>query len=242
MTVQYSSKAIVGVLLFLHGLRTRLNLATAHKVPSGVARLTALADIIGDARILYRIWGIVPMIQWLISLERTPPPTKLLLQVERIQAWSMVAYCPMEALAYLGYHKVLNISPQRQGWLWKHALHLWLLYVVLQFVHIVEDNRLLRSRAKALERSRGHPQPHAGKKTDGKAEPLSEEQQTTRRMWDEIQERKDALVTNFWIYFGYLPASVHWAVPSGVMAESWVGFFGAIAAIGGMVTTWKATA
>lgn len=242
MTVQYSSKTIVGILLFLQGIRTRLNLSTAGKTPSGVAPLTSLADIIGDARILFRIWSLLPMIQWLISLERSPPPTKLLLQIERIQAWSMVAYCPMEALAYLGYHKVLNISEHRQNWLWKHALRLWLLYVVLQFVHIFENNRLLRLRAKALERSRGHPKPHPSKKTSEEVVPLTEEQQVTRRMWDELQERKNALVTNFWIYVGYLPPSVHWAVPSGVMAESWVGFFGAIAAIGGMVTSWKATA
>lgn len=181
------------------------------------------------------------MFQWLISLERSPPPTKLLLQIERIQAWSMVAYCPMEAIAWLGSKNVLNVSINRQNWLWKHALRLWLLYVVLQFVHIVEDNRLLRLRAKALERSRGHPQPEASKSGEAPA-PLSEEQQITRRLWDEMHERKKAIITNFWVYVGYLPASVHWAVPSGVLPESWVGFFGSMAAIGGLLSSWKATA
>ncbi|WFD39092.1 uncharacterized protein MJAP1_002063 [Malassezia japonica] len=190
MTVQYSSKAVVGVLLFLQGVRARLNLSTVGKTPSGVAPLLKLADLIGDARILYRIWGLLPMIQWLITIERTPPPTKLLLQIERIQAWSMVAYCPMEAIAYLGYHKVLNVSTDAQNWLWKHALRLWLLYIVLQFVHLIEDNRLLRLRTKALERSRGHPQPRVVKGSTEPSAPLSEDQQVTRRMWDEIRERK----------------------------------------------------
>lgn len=242
MTVQYSSKAVVGVLLFLQGVRARLNLSTVGKTPSGVAPLLKLADLIGDARILYRIWGLLPMIQWLITIERTPPPTKLLLQIERIQAWSMVAYCPMEAIAYLGYHKVLNVSTDAQNWLWKHALRLWLLYIVLQFVHLVEDNRLLRLRAKALERSRGHPQPRVVKGSTEPSAPPSEDQQVTRRMWDEIRDRKSAIMTQFWIYIGYLPPSIHWAVPGGVMAESWVGFFGAIAAAAGMLPTWKATA
>ncbi|WFD41944.1 hypothetical protein MPSI1_000582 [Malassezia psittaci] len=223
-------------------LRAKMNLATVTKNPDGIARLTALSDVIGDARILYRIWGVIPMIQWLISLEKNPPPTRFLLQVERLQAWSMVAYCPMEAIAYLGYHKVLNISAQRQGWLWKHALRLWLLYIVLQFVHIIEDNRILRSRAKALERSRGHPQPRITKDGAEEVAAQSESQQVTRKMWDELQERKDALLTNFWIYFGYFPASVHWATPSGIMSESWVGVFGTIAAVGGAMTAWKASA
>lgn len=239
MTVQYSSKAAVGLLLFLHRLRSRVQAGSPGKIPRSASQLTALADNIGDARILYRIWSVVPMFSWLVSLERTPPPTKLLLQVERLQAWSMVIYCPMEAIAYLGYHKVLDISASRQAWLWKHALRLWLLYVVLQFVHLVEDNRLLSLRAKALEHSRGRPSTSASAKKDVAT---TEESQVTERMWGELFDRKRTIMSQFWAYAGYLPASIHWAVPGGIMSEGWVGFFGTIAAVNGLLPTWKATA
>jgi len=43
----------------------------------------------------------------MISLERSPPPTRSLLSIERAQGWSMLAYYPLEHLYYLAVHNIV---------------------------------------------------------------------------------------------------------------------------------------
>lgn len=152
----------------------------------------------------------------MIALEKSPPPTRLLHNIERIQGWSMLLYCPMEAVAYLASHHILTLSQKTQNALWIHGARAWALYVGLQLLHLVEDNRLLRLRAKALERSRGHPSPLSSSSSSAAAaeKGLSVEQQQTRQMWEELDTRKAAILNEFWVNLGYLPLTVHWCVPS----------------------------
>lgn len=158
----------------------------------------------------------------MIALEKSPPPTRLLHNIERIQGWAMLAYCPMEAFAYLASHHILTLSQQTQNALWIHSARAWAIYVGLQLLHLVEDNRLLRLRAKALERSRGHPAPSrieaaaaasaTGVSVTESEKGLSVEQQQTRQMWDELDTRKEAILNEFWVNLGYMPLTVHWWV------------------------------
>lgn len=234
MITQYGSQVVMALLLALHKLRQRLHLT--RKAQSTLEpRIRGLYAVVADARILFRIWGILPMVQWMISMERAPPPNKYLLTLERLQGWSMVIYCPMEAAAYLAMHKVLPLSDRVQNQLWLWGCRFWFLYVVLQLAHVVEDNRLLRLRSHALEQSRGHPAPP-------KTAALTEEQQLTSSMWHDIAARKDALVSELWVNIGYFPLTLHWSVETGILSEFWVGVFGTIAAAAGMRTGWRACA
>ncbi|CAO1627999.1 unnamed protein product [Parajaminaea phylloscopi] len=276
MITQYSSKLVVPFLTLQHSLRLRLAGTKAYHASNGgsanARRIEKLSALISDARILYRLWGILPMIKWMIALERSPPPTRPLHMIERIQGWSMIAYCPMEALAYLASHGILPISTANQNRLWLWSCRCWALYVGLQLLHLVEDNRLLRLRARALERSRGHPIPgtaaaaiaasssslkgrssSAAEKealatTDGSGggaapEEISEEQAVTRRLWDDLAERKQAILGELWVNLGYLPLTVHWSCPNGIFnSQVWVGLFGTIAAVAGLRPGWRATA
>lgn len=121
----------------------------------------------------------------------------------------MLFYCPMEAVAYLASHNVLSISKTVQNRLWLNSARFWALYVGLQLLHLVEDNRLLRLRARALERSRGHPSPASRIQTKDEKR-LSVEQTQTRQMWNELDDRKEAILNEFWVNLGYLPLTVHW--------------------------------
>jgi hypothetical protein len=179
----------------------------------------------------------------MIALEKQPPATRLLHNIERIQGWSMLLYCPMEALAYLGSHSILNISQSTQNRLWLQSARAWAVYVILQLLHLIEDNRLLRLRAKALERSRGHPSPASaalGDKAD--ASTTNNEQAQTKQMWQELYTRKAAILNEFWVNLGYLPLTLHWSHPLGLFNEAWVGLFGTIAATAGIRSGWRATA
>lgn len=235
MIAQYGSNLLVAILLFLGSLRKRADKkgVLLRLVPS----IRALGGLTADARILFRIWAILPMIKWMVGIERALPPTQNLKLIERLQALSMVVYSPMEAAAYLAMHKILPISDAVQNQLWLWGCRLWAAYVVLDFWHIIEDNRVLRTNAKALEKSRGHPSP-----SGSSANALSDDQKTTQRMWAEIRARKDMLITQFWVNVGYLPLTVHWSVPGGIITEGWVGLFGLIAGLASWKAQWKATA
>lgn len=184
----------------------------------------------------------------------------------------MLIYCPMEAIAYLSGHSILPVSTANQNRLWLWSCRCWAVYVGLQLLHLVEDNRLLRLRARALERSRGHPVPATGgavgsvtaaggsekvptqsttattttttTTTTGSSDSdLTEEQAVTRRLWDDLDERKQAILGELWVNLGYLPLTIHWSCPSGILnSEAWVGLFGTIAAVAGIRPGWRATA
>lgn len=182
----------------------------------------------------------------------------------------MLIYCPMEALAYLASHGILPVSIANQKRLWLWSCRCWALYVSLQLLHLVEDNRLLRLRARALEKSTGHAMPgtaavaiiapsRSGPSVSEKtieaasgtemtadeelSEELSEKQAITRRLWDDLAERKQTILGELWVNLGYLPLTVHWSCSSGIFSsEVWVGLFGTIAAVAGLRPGWKATA
>lgn len=234
MLLQYGSNIVISLLLALIGLQKRLG-AHAATLSSLVPKVTALNALVADARILSRIWGLLPMLKWLIGIEHHQPPTRSLLLIERLQAWFMTLYCPMEAAAYLAMHKIIDLTPRKQNLLWLWGCRLWAAYIVLDLLHLVEDNRLLRARAKALQQSRG---PATTDEKAVAAEPPTE----TRRMWAELRERKDMLLSQLWVNIGYLPLTLHWSVEGGFLSNGWVGVFGTIAGMAGARMNWKATA
>lgn len=143
------------------------------------------------------IAGLLPIYQWLTSLERMRPPTRKLLTIERLQGWSMLAYYPLEHLYYLCSHSVLNSVPG-VGTLDATALGLWstrfwAAYVFLQFAHLKEDQRLLKLRQAALSKKNGKAK--AGHKTPEQVD---------------LEKRHDALFNELVVNLGYLPLTMHW--------------------------------
>lgn len=72
MLTQYSSKLLIALLTLQHALRIRLRHGTkgyhANLGGSSLAKkVENLSSIISDARVLYRIWGILPIIKTVSS-------------------------------------------------------------------------------------------------------------------------------------------------------------------------------
>jgi hypothetical protein len=68
MLTQYSSKLLIALLTLQHALRIRLRHGTKgyHAIHGGSSlakKVERLSSIISDARVLYRIWGILPIIK-----------------------------------------------------------------------------------------------------------------------------------------------------------------------------------
>lgn len=180
-----------------------------------------LGALVGDTRVLWRIWGIsacyiyafttdtgcaglLPIFQWLISLERNPPPTRKLLTIERLQGWSMLAYYPLEHLYYLASHGIVPSSLPTLSSLFSSSAkpipidlnavgiwscRFWAAYVLLQFAHLREDRKLLLLRERSIKK--------------GKQPATAGELEQMKASWDGYWNE---IIVNV----GYLPLTVHW--------------------------------
>jgi len=133
MTIQYTSRIVYW------------NLVKNGKI-SAAQRLKNLEEPIDDFRVLLRYYGLVPLIQWIVHVETNPPPSKLLLNINRMQNLVNVFYYPLEHAYWLGKHEVIPISKERTKKLREWSCRLWALYIILQFWNIWEEYKLLRQR------------------------------------------------------------------------------------------------
>lgn len=147
--------------------------------------------------------GLLPILQWMISMERNPPPTRALLTIERLQGWSMLAYYPLEHLYYLRAHSLIPATiPSIASLLGRTSkrIHLsanslamwscraWAVYVILQFAHLMEDRKLLLMKEKTLRQGKGV---------------VAEDKEDLRNKWDSFWNEVVANSAN-------LPLALHW--------------------------------
>ena len=160
--------------------------------------------------------GLLPIFQWLISLERSPPATRTLLTIERLQGWSMLGYYPLEHLYYLVSHGIIpstirsplslfsskpKLIKLDAGKLSLWSTRFWAAYVLLHFAHLWEDRKLLIAKGRALKRaSKGG---------------LSREEKL------EMRNRWDAFWSEVVINLGYLPLTIHWCVMGGFIGGAY---------------------
>ncbi|KAG5649962.1 hypothetical protein H0H81_001309 [Sphagnurus paluster] len=236
MIIQYTIKLLVPLL----NLRARLqHRAGLRKTPtsSAATAYAKIGSILGDSRTLWRIWGLLPIIQWLVSLERNPQPTRRLLTIERLQGWSMLAYYPLEHLSYLLSHGLIPASIPAIPYLSSSSKRIkldanslgiwstrfWALYVILQLGHLCEDRKLLQARERNLRKAKG-------------VGLTAAEKQELKQRWDAYRSE---LITNL----AYLPLTIHWSLEKGIIKNDvLVGLFGLIAAVTSFRSGWKATA
>jgi hypothetical protein len=167
---------------------SRRSTQRAHQPPHPQARQTGQhhrgrADAVGDMGYAFHPnlpqrfenkrlrLGMLPIVQWLISLERAPPPTRRLLTIERTQGWSMLAFYPLHHLSYLRKHDLVPTAlplpsglpsssssgkPRRVtingAAISQWSSRLWATYFVLQLAHLCEDRALLIKKQRALSR------------------------------------------------------------------------------------------
>ncbi|KAL5535828.1 hypothetical protein ACEPAF_3922 [Sanghuangporus sanghuang] len=233
--IQYVLKLVIPFLDFRARLQYRYG-KRKDAISSASGPLSKLCSLIGDSRMLYRFWGLLPIYQWLTSLERMPAPTRKLLTIERIQGWSMLLYYPFEHLYYLRTHGILpekidlsvpfakNLSVKLNASklaLW--STRAWAIYVFLHLSHLREDARLLRLRERALAKSR----------SNGDAEVEKAD----------LAKRKFVLRNEFIENLANVPLTIHWSLEKGLFSNDiWVGVFGLIAALASFANGWQATA
>jgi hypothetical protein len=131
-----------------------------------------------------------------MSLERSHPPTRRLLTIERLQGWAMLGYYPLEHIYYLGASKIIPVSPKTLNKLSLWSCRFWAVYVILQFSHLSEDRRLLANREQAVKNLELGPAER-----------------------DDIEKRRKAIQRETWVNIGYLPLTIHWSLQYGLYSN-----------------------
>ena len=118
--------------------------------------------------------GILPIIQWLSSIERKAPTTRNLLTIERVQAWSMLLFYPLDHTRYLLSNSVLSdktpsllarisgvtkkssdgTTSLDAGKISRLSCKMWLLYTIMQLGHLREDRKILVAEARSLSKTK----------------------------------------------------------------------------------------
>ncbi|GAA5907892.1 hypothetical protein JCM8208_001978 [Rhodotorula glutinis] len=200
-------------------------------------RVEKLRATISDARVLYRIFGIFPIIQWAQSLNdpSRQPKDKQLLTLQRLQCLSMILYYPLEHFYYLAGKGIFKVAPQRIGQIAVWSCRFWAAYVVLQIFHIRRSFQLLRQSRSALIRSTRE------RVRAGNTAP--EVVQDEKAQLAALVKQEKNLKRDCWVQAGYLPLTAHWSLPGGLLPNTtWVGVCGTIAAIAQLKGVWQATA
>jgi len=183
---------------------------------------------------LWRLFGLVPIIQWLSSLERTPTTNHRLLIIERLQALSMLIYYPLEHLYYFGSHSIYAVSPKRLTSFALWSTRAWAAYVVLQFLHIQEDVAVLEAKGNSLIRTM--------KESRDKDGDLSVSDTDIKAECREIAKKRSALLLSFIANLAYFPQTVHWSLEKGYFTNDiWMSLFGFVSGIASFKGDWDAT-
>ncbi|KAF9270628.1 hypothetical protein L218DRAFT_1072021 [Marasmius fiardii PR-910] len=201
------------------------------------ARFSKFCRVLSSSRTLYRFWGLIPIVQWMISLERNPQPTRKLLNIERLQGWSMLGYYPLEHLSFLRSQDVLpsevsiSVTPLTEkpkalvinaGELSLWSCRCWAVYVALHFAHLREERKLIQARHRDLRK--------------GKGRPLSEtEKDELRRKWSAYRSDLIMNVANFGL-------ALNASSRSGIMNGVWNDILTLLAAVISFRDGWNATA
>ncbi|GAA5898489.1 hypothetical protein JCM6882_007795 [Rhodosporidiobolus microsporus] len=230
MVYQYAAYVAVAVLNSKRfGGKARRDLAV---------RIEKLRATISDARVLYRLFGLFPILSWAQSLNdpASQPADKQILLLEKLQAWSMILYYPLEHIYYLAGKGVFKISPKRINTIALWSCRFWAAYVVLQIFHIRRSFQLLSLDRIALTRSTRERVRNGGSVT----EKAVEEEKAQMKA---LQKREKDLKRDCWVQAGYLPLTAHWSLTNGLLpSNTWVGVCGTVAAVAGLKGVWEKTA
>ncbi|KAJ2159906.1 hypothetical protein GGF46_002688 [Coemansia sp. RSA 552] len=191
---------------------------------SAAERVRVLSGLVADYRIMIRLVGLVPMAQFIRYAEQVPASSRTLQWLDRIMNLSLVCYYPLEHIYWLGAHRVIPLSDKAVDDSGYWSCRFWAVWVVLQFVHLGEEYRLLKSRRQKV---------------------FTQEKSDAAKMQQEL-DAVDA-DTKSWkiqllINACYFPLTLHWSIRGSTFPDVAVGAFGTVAALAQAYNVWGATA
>ncbi|WVR09493.1 hypothetical protein IAU60_006561 [Kwoniella sp. DSM 27419] len=256
MLVQYSSPLVITLLLRLAALRARYPLFKLGRGKPGAFGLVKLAEGwgkaaggIGDARVIMRAFGLLPVLQGLFALHPSPlsslksfllslghgvhPSPKAL---PTLQVLALLAYYPLEHITWLSRKGVVPLSVQSTGMAELWSVRFWALYVLLEVFKLRQTYMSLVDRTKALKNSKpsvstkeaeGYELPPSPVATSGvpsadnaeKNAPGASATSSPAVQGAALRKDWEAWKTAVTVNSGYAPLTLHWSTPGGLWSN-----------------------
>ncbi|CAO3625962.1 unnamed protein product [Cunninghamella blakesleeana] len=213
MFIQYWSKVIIYFLQKKGGLDSK------------ITRIRNFAGPVSDFRILLRYYGLLPMVQYMNYIEHHPPVSPLHQTIERLQNWANVIYYPLEHIYWLGAHEVIPLSQKKTDQIGIWSCRFWASYVLLEYVRLLEQYRLLRQRETTLLKRI-------------KAGDLADDEDPEKEM-AAMKKERTSMIVNTCINSGYLPLTIHWSIENSTFPDVLVGVCGGFASLFQIYAAWK---
>lgn len=197
-----------------------------------VSRLTALSQLLSDARTTYRLWDLISIIQWHRSLNSLPSSASKPVQIERLQVITMLIYYPLEHLYFLASKQVIPLSTRLLNKAALYSCRAWAAYTILHFFHLWEEFKLLEKETRRIKSQ--------ATMAFGSAQKLDTVVASSLR---QMEERRAAVINGLVVNLAYTPLTLHWSLPNGLYAsEAITGICGLVAAVAQLRAGWKASA
>jgi hypothetical protein len=112
----------------------------------------------GEFRVLLRLFGLLPIIQWYDDLSKVDRPASWYCHtLEKLQAISLLCYYPLEHASYFGSRGIItSLKPSTIARMSKVSCQFWAAYTVFKLAQIFEELRMIsvqKSRAAGVASS-----------------------------------------------------------------------------------------
>ncbi|KAH9041568.1 hypothetical protein EDB85DRAFT_2139670 [Lactarius pseudohatsudake] len=224
MLIQYGAKVLIPILEARARLQRRAGVRT-QPTSSIAPKLAKLASTIGSTP------GMLPIIQWLIALERAPPPTRRLLTIERTQGWSISLSSPSSSSSSSAR---TTSSPPRSTSPPRPAAG-------------PAASPSTTARSRCGQRASGWRTSCSSSRTSARTARCSSSANARSKLQPReragLARRWDAWYNELAVNLSYLPMTIRWSLEKGLFGNDiWVSLFGFAAAIASFRSGWKATA
>lgn len=224
------------------------------------ASLLALSALFSNLRSSLRLFGLLGIYTWALSLWNSPPPDRILWGIAWAQVFANVAFQALENVAVLADKGVLRkgwegeVGRVRKGRLWRWSSRAWLVHVGLEVGRLGRVWRLgvgRRTEGEGEVEGKGKGTGAGAGEEKGKGLIVRDEVADEVALKPEhdktiTQEQAKAKETEKWwrdilLNAAYAPMSMHWSVEEGILAEPWLGALGLTAAGIGFRQAWRET-
>ncbi|KAJ7318142.1 hypothetical protein DFH08DRAFT_400978 [Mycena albidolilacea] len=216
MASQYACKLLAPFLLY----RAHLQFKAGKRAQPASLTTDGLYKFAGSVSVARRImgfWGILGIMKGLSALERSPPASRLALNIGRLQGLSMIVFYPLEYISFFSAPfggPLLRISPDAAmaAQLW--SVRSWGVYVALKIVELWHEWTSL----------------------------IQKESDATEDAHKAIQKRKRAVVYQLVANISRLPVIMHWSVIGGIyQSELWTSGLSLLSALSSFRGGWESS-
>jgi len=178
-------------------------------------QLENLSRPLGDTRMLLRFYGLIPLIKWILTLEKNGAKTSFLLLLRRLENLFSLMYFPLEHSFWLGAHQVIPFTQEKISTFALWSCRCWAANVFLKFWYLWEEYRIVSER-------------------ENKNKLQENEKQ-------EILKEKSRIALELYINLSYFPLTIQYSSRQPPFSEFAMSIFGLFAAFGELYKAWNKT-